>query len=157
MFWVATGAVIVMSVFFLINNSNNSSMKSIFGKYNSYFSDSIKKDEDTTPEIDLAQFIPIGWNMMDIVITNGIVYITANVNNFYGGGCQYDTKIINTNNYDVHIKRSKVSFYNLETNEVIMSHILPFDRILVPNGSITSFTSTGKNIGKIPHYLEFVP
>ncbi len=163
LFFIIIGAAIISATLLLTNSTNNHSLNKIFDDFGNYFSSSFSNNneeppsEEEIPEVDLNQFVPNGWNVMDIVMTNGVVYITANVNNFYGGGCQYDTKIINTNNYDVHIKNSKVSFYNSATNELIMSHTLPFDKVLSPGGVITSFTSTGKNVGKTPHYLEFIP
>ncbi len=174
LFWVITGAVIVLAVFLLISSTNNNTASKIFDSFGGYFSERFTMNnesneneeipweeeevpEEEIPQIDLNQFVPAGWKVMDLVISNGVVYITANVNNFYGGGCQYDTRMINTNNYDVHIKDSKVAFYNSSTNELIMEHTLPFDRVLAQGEVIASFTSTGKDVGKTPHYLKFVP
>jgi hypothetical protein len=119
LFWVITGAVIVLTAFLILNVSQNKNLKKINNKFSDLFYND-NKIQNYEKEIDLSVYIPTGWKVMDIVTTNGVVYITGNPNNFYGGGCQFDTRIINTNDYDVHIINSKVKFYNSETNQLII-------------------------------------
>lgn len=127
----------------------------VFNRFGSMFSKELESKENST--IDLTQYIPSGWEVMDIVMVDGIVYITGNPIQFTTGGCQYDTRMINTNDFEVHVIKSKVTFKNSSTNEIIFDHVLPFDRILKKNQMIVSFTSTPKPVCKTNHYVEFIP
>ncbi len=162
LFWIITGAVIVLAAFLVISSTNNNTISKIFDDFSNHFfdklSDSENEDpEEEIPEVDLNQYIPSGWNLMGIVMTNGVVYVTGNVNNFYGGGCQFDARIINTNPYEVHIKNAKITFINSETHEIILLVNSQIDRILAPGDVIITGISTGKDVGKTNHYMEFIP
>jgi hypothetical protein len=158
LFWIITGAVIVLAVFLLNSATNNNTIDKIFDNFSGYFSKEISGNDDGgTPEVNLDQYIPSGWTVMDIVMTNGVVYVAGNFKSIGGGSYQFDFRIINTNDYDVHIKNSSIAFINSETHEVITSSNLPFDQVLTPGNSIKSFSALSKNLGAINHYITFVP
>lgn len=157
LFWIITGAVIVLAAFLLISATNNNTIDKIFDNFSGYFSKEISTDEEAPPEVNLNQYIPTGWKVLDITMTNGVVYVSGNIKSFSGGGCQFDFRIINTNDYEVHIKNAKLSFINSVTNEVITKVDLPFDRILAKNEAIISFISMGKDLGTINHKTTFIP
>ncbi len=160
LFWIITGAVIVIGIFLLVSNSNNHAIKNIFDNMDNYFGNRIgngdNNDEEEPEPINYEQYIPNGWNLVDVVMTKGVVYVVGNFRSIGGGGYTWDVRIINANDYEVHFINGKVSFIDSQTNNPILHSNLPFDRILAPNGGfINSFTSAGVPIGLIDHYILF--
>jgi hypothetical protein len=75
LFWIITGAVIVLVVFVLINTSQNNTLNRINNKFSEYF-ENISNNENN---IDYSEYIPEGFNVVDIVNNNGLLYINGNV------------------------------------------------------------------------------
>jgi hypothetical protein len=160
LFWVITGAVIIMGIFLLVSFSNNNTLKNIFDNMDNYFHtevDDNQEDDQEEPEINYDQFIPEGWQLLDIVMTNGVVFVAGNFRSVGSGSYQFDFKIINSNDYEVHIRNSKVSFFDSQTNGALLAVNLPFDRVLAPNEKINSFMVMGVNLVSISHYISFGP
>jgi hypothetical protein len=156
LFWVITGAVIIMGIFLLVSFSNNNTLKNIFDNMDGYFHTEVE-EEDEEPEINYDQFIPEGWELLDVVMTNGVVYVAGNFRSIGSGSYQFDFKIINSNDYEVHIRNSRVSFFDSQTDGVLLAVNLPFDRVLAPNEKINSFMAMGLNLASADHYIMFSP
>lgn len=160
LFWVITGAVIVIGIYLLISHSNDTAIKNIFDTMDTYFQTdgnggNNNADPEPEPEVEYEQYLPANWNILDVAVYKGVVYVIGNYSN-NGGSYRWDVRIINANDYEVHFINGYIAFFDAQTNNQLTYSNLPFDRILAPNGDyISSFTVAGTPIGTINHYITF--
>lgn len=60
LFWVITGAVIILSVFLLINNSQNETLNMINDKFNNYWKETNNQDEHDEPIVEETNIFSFG-------------------------------------------------------------------------------------------------
>lgn len=151
LFWIITGAVIVLVVFVLINTSQNNTLNRINNKFSEYF-ENISNNENN---IDYSEYIPEGFNVVDIVNNNGLLYINGNVIQYEDNMFYWDERIINTNRYDVDFKDVSLKYYNSITNELIIEINLPFDQIMTSKEILYLGTASWFSIEEVNHYIKF--
>ncbi|HPE14351.1 MAG TPA: hypothetical protein PLT65_00735 [Bacilli bacterium] len=182
LFWVICGAVIVTTLFLFVNNNDSVLMEKVFSKMNGYFQSAVNNENsnpdnnadnnnqevenpnneeeqpDPIEEVPLeekySQYIPSNWTLLDIAESKGMLYLSGNFKSIGSGCYQWDFKMINTNNYDIHLSNPKITFYDSQTNDVILT-LNPYEWDIKANSLMNSFVSTPKPIGNIDHYVVF--
>ena len=174
LFWVICGAVVVTAFFLLISDAKANALTNTFAKMNSYFqnvtsdnqgeSPSEIEDEEEKPGNSVedqriidelyTEYTAKGWDIIDIAAKNGVACIGYNFSKNGSNSFSWQILVINTNNYDVHLKNIKWTYYDSNTHEVLLT-LSPYEWQLDPNGMIMSGTANSVPMASIDHYFVF--
>ena len=181
-FWVICGAVIVTTIFSLISNNHDYALTNTLDKMNSYFKSAAldskseenpigvgeektpieNEEQETIPEIDpedqrikdelYNKYTAKGWNIIDIAVKKGVACIGFNFSKNGNNSYSWQILVINTNNYEVHLKNIKWTYYDSNTNEILLI-LSPYEWQLGPDGMIMSGTANSVPMSSIDHYF----
>ena len=183
LFWVICGAVVVTAFFLLISDTKANALTNTFAKMNSYFQSATKDNqeentdennqEENPSEIEEEKKIPEntaeeqriidelyatytakGWKIIDIAVEKGVACIGFNFSKNGNNSYQWQILVINTNNYEVHLKNLKWTYFDSNTHEVLLT-LSPYEWQLGPNGMIMSGTANSVPMASIDHYIVF--
>ncbi len=171
LFWIITGAVIVLAVFLLISSTNNNTVSKVFDSFGGYFSErfsinneSNENEEEGVLEADPEEeriiqelydkYIQKGWNIMDIAVEKGVACIAYNYTKNGNNHFSWQILVINTNDFEVHLKNLKWTYFDSNTHEILLT-LSPYEWQLDPNGMVMSGTANSVPMASIDHYLVF--
>ena len=158
LFWVITGAVIVLSIFLIVNESQNNTLGNIITKFNKIYTNKneIFLDEDYSEYFDDEAFE--GSNYKEIYACGSKTKIVdgykVGIHDFIdtGGNVVIRWLIINTNEM-VRDGRINISFFNCETNE-LLNEVYWYLKDIQPNIPLVLTSSGGMDNKDFQYYID---
>ena len=122
LFWVITGAVIIVAVFLLVNNSSTNILQVVSDKFSNITAEggieSNLKNEVSLPELS-SDYIEVNACGTKRIYVGGVKVEIYGVYYLKNGGTHVRWFITNTTN-EVIDKRLTLYFYNCETNKMVL-------------------------------------